>query len=618
MVARKEKTNNIQASITFLAAIIIRLLNPSELNLSAGIYEYIAVITLFILWLWGTRKKIFTKRSYTKFELLGFAVFSFFSSLSYLYYRECSLHDMSVYMGIYLACAFVINFMLAQYGYQLIGLLLKHGESKPIKIKVVAKHIAANNFWFYFGCLFITYLFFLIINYPGTLMFDPMIQIKQIYNIPNITTSQVNLINPNQFITTHHPFIHTMLIKLFLSMGEVVGSLDVGIFLYSLFQITVMAFATAYLLKYIHKFFSDKGVLNWLLLFSLNPIVLMYTSLMTKDTLFAVFFALFGIKFYEYIKDSTVMKNKKWFFSFITITVLCSLFRNNFFYAALLTFVVLLITRKDKGLLKAVAIYLCVCFVYSSVLVPGLGISKGSIREAISVPFQQTANYAKHYDVTDEEKEAISKILDFETVRAYNYPEISNEVKNTYNKDATTEDLATYFKTWGKMFFKHPLAYFDAYFNQFYGYFSTRPYFSASYYMAPNLEAREMLINAGVNLSDTLPFMNAKQVYDVGLVFLSAAPVGYLITNSGVYVWILMAAIAFLLKKGKKEFILFYLPFVLYFATLLLSPANASVEYRYMFPYLMALPILLAPVREQIKREDGEHKAVAKNFGETV
>lgn len=616
MVTTTEKTNNIQAGITFLAAIIIRLLNPSEFNLSAGIYEYIAVITLFILWIWGTRKKIFEKRSYTKFELLGFAAFSFFSSLSYLYYRQYSLHDMSIYMAIYLACAFVINFMLAQYGYQLIGMLLKQGKPKPIKIKLVAKHVAANNFWFYFGCLFITYLFFLIVNYPGTLMFDPMIQIKQIYNIPNITTSQVNLIDSNQFITTHHPFIHTMLIKLFLSMGELVGSLDVGIFLYGLFQITVMALAVAYLLKYIHKYFSDRGVLNWLLLFSLNPIVLMYTSLMTKDTLFAVFFALFGIKFYEYIKDSTVMKNKKWCISFITFTVLCSLFRNNFFYAVLLTFVVLLITRKDKALLKAVAIYLCVYFAYSSVLVPGLGISKGSIREAISVPFQQTANYAKHYEVTDEEKEAISKILDFETVETYNNPEISNYVKNTYNKDATTEDLATYFKTWGKMFFKHPLAYFDAYFNQFYGYFSTRPYFAASYFMTPNLGAREMLIDAGVEISETLPFMTAKRVYNAGLVFLSASPVGYLITNSGVYIWIIMAAIACLLKKGKKGYILFYLPFVLYFATLLLSPANASVEYRYMFPYLMALPILLAPVRELIRLEAYEHKVVANNSGE--
>ena len=145
--------------------------------------------------------------------------------------------------------------------------------------------------------------------------------------------------------------------------------MDISLFLYSLFQITVMAAAIAYLLQYVRKFFSERAMLVWLLIFSLNPIVLMYSHLMTKDTIFAVLFALFGIKYYEYIKNKEVLYSKKWAISFLAITILCSLFRNNFFYAAIISFVALLCVKKDKRLLKTVAIYLCIYFAYSSILI---------------------------------------------------------------------------------------------------------------------------------------------------------------------------------------------------------------------------------------------------------
>ena len=369
-----------------------------------------------------------------------------------------------------------------------------------------------------------------------------------------------------------------------------------------------MAAAIAYLLQKVRKYFSEYAMLIWLTIFSLNPIILMYSHLVTKDTIFAVLFALFGIKYYEYIRDKEVLGNKKWLISFLAITILCSLFRNNFFYAAIISFVTLLCFRRDKKLFKPVIIYLCIYFAYSSILIPSLGITNGSIREVISVPFQQTANYAKYYDLTDEEEEIIGRVLDTETLKEYKAPEVSNTVKNTFNKNATTENLIDYFLLWGKMFFKHPDAYFDAYFNQFYGYFSTRPYFSASYCLQPNVVARYQLIQAGLNLSKELSLKPLKEIYNLGLMIISSSPVHYLITNSGIYIWIICAAIIKLLKNKKKDMIWFYLPYILYFLTLLLSPANASIEYRYMFPYLIALPILLVPPREnqehnQIKGE---------------
>ena len=585
-------------AIIFFIAIIIRQLDPLTLKFSPMLWEVVAAITLVCIWVYGKRKQIFTKQKNTKSELFCFGIFSLFVTLSYIYWPCNSLHDANLAMGIYCLISLPTNFFLAKYGYQVLQHFLVNTKEKPLKTNFLARQIAANNFWFYFAVLFICYLAWLIINYPGALMYDPMVQIMQIYKIPNITTSQVNLIDPNQFITTHHPFAHTMLIKFTLTIGEWMGSLDAGMFIYGLLQITMMALGIAYLLKYAHKFFTNRWMLAWLLIFSLNPIILMYSALMTKDTLFAVFFALFALKFYEYIQDNTITKNKAWAISFIAITLLCSLFRNNFFYAALLSFIILLIVKKDKRFFAIFAIYMCIYCAYTYVLVPGLGVTNGSIREVISVPFQQTANYAKYYEVTAEEKEAISKILDFEHSKEYYRPDVSNPVKNTYNKDATTKDLVDYFVTWGKMFFKHPLAYFDAYFNQFYGYFSPKIYYTTHYALDPTLDARAELIENGIAISETMPFMPVKEAVDLIMIAASVVPVVYLINNAGIYIWIILTAIALLCKKQKKHLVWLYLPFLLYFATLLISPANATLEYRYMFPYLIAMPILIAPIRE--------------------
>ncbi len=95
-------------------------------------------------------------------------------------------------------------------------------------------------------------------------------------------------------------------------------------------------------------------------------------------------------------------------------------------------------------------------------------IQNGSIREALSLPFQQTARYITEYgdEVTDEEKKAIDAILDYDSLAEKYDPRISDPVKNTFRKDSTKEDLINYFKVWLQQIKKHTLTYFKATMNQ--------------------------------------------------------------------------------------------------------------------------------------------------------
>lgn len=105
-------------------------------------------------------------------------------------------------------------------------------------------------------------------------------------------------------------------------------------------------------------------------------------------------------------------------------------------------------------------------------LASAAGVEPGSVKEMLSVPFQQTARYLKEYpdDVTSKERKAINKILDYDKLAEIYQPDRSDNVKDTYkNKKG---GLKRYFRqAWLPMFFKHPDAYFEATLENTYGYY---------------------------------------------------------------------------------------------------------------------------------------------------
>jgi hypothetical protein len=134
--------------------------------------------------------------------------------------------------------------------------------------------------------------------------------------------------------------------------------------------------------------------------------------------------------------------------------LLMCLFRNNGIYVCLLTLPILLIINKQNRL--KIFILLLSLFgsmqIFNKVIIPALGVSDGSIREALSIPFQQTARLVKYNEgiIQDKDKEIIDKVLVYETLGDRYDPNLSDPVKNKYNPNATKEDLFNYLKVWFK------------------------------------------------------------------------------------------------------------------------------------------------------------------------
>ena len=95
--------------------------------------------------------------------------------------------------------------------------------------------------------------------------------------------------------------------------------------------------------------------------------------------------------------------------------ILLILFRNNGIYVVLLSFpFLILISRKFwKLLLLMLLITLGLFTTYSKVILPYFKITPGSIREMLSIPFQQTARLVKYHenDISLEDRNIIDKVI---------------------------------------------------------------------------------------------------------------------------------------------------------------------------------------------------------------
>ena len=264
----------------------------------------------------------------------------------------------------------------------------------------------------------------------------------------------------------------------------------------------------------------------------------------------------------------------------------------------------LLIAEKKKRKPICIVLLLLIIFHvgYGKILLPSLKISNTSIREVLSIPFQQTARVVKlHKDeIPEDEKEVIDYLLDFETLGERYQSDISDPVKNEYNKEATSEDLMNYFKVWFQQFLRYPVDYLDATISNVYGYFYPN---TSKWYIYTDYKNK--LEEEGFDDHFIMPDWVRKPLIDYGETFPYIPIVGSFV-NIGIVVWIYFIMLGFLLvnKKGK------YLPVLLPALSLILvcvaSPVNTY--FRYAQPYVFALPVTMFLLYQILTKENKKKK----------
>ena len=288
----------------------------------------------------------------------------------------------------------------------------KNNFSEENKEKKDNKFVATfkkHPFLFSLCFIVICWLPYIISYYPIILSPDPSFQIRQFFGIRTKYADYAILLDENVVMTNHHPVTHTMLLGGCLKLGTMIGNDNLGLFFYSIIQISVLASVLAFSIYYMQKMgLKTKYLIGVLLIYALVPMFPLYAMSGVKDVLFGAFIFLYFIFLHNLVK--TKCEGYKWwnYLLIIILLILICLFRNNGIHVLILSlpFTLIIARKKWKQLLTVMVCVFGFYGVFDKVILPYYKITPGSIREMLSVPFQQTARLAKYHgdELTEEGK----------------------------------------------------------------------------------------------------------------------------------------------------------------------------------------------------------------------
>ena len=487
---------------------------------------------------------------------------------------------------LYIVLMFIIYIILNK-----IFTLLDNKKTNIIKfdkIKKLKLYDLFNRNTFLFSLIFmiICWLPYIISFYPAILSPDPSFQIRQYFGIPNKYSDYSIMIDPSVTITNHHPVVHTLLLGTCVKIGTILNNVNIGLFIYSLIQIKVLSSTLAYAIKFLKdNNIRSNYLILMLLAYSFIPVFPFYSMSAVKDVIFGSLIIHYIITLYKLVKKDDIKFQN--IIKVICLLILIILFRNNGIHTIVLSFPLLLLIRKKwKYKLKILAIFIFIIgfnFSYNSIILPYFRITPTSVREKLSLPFQQTARYVKEHnqDITEEEKEIIDKVLEYETLAERYKPEIADPVKNKYNKYATNEDLKKYFNVWFQELKKHPKTYFEATINNTYGYYYP---LKTNWYIYCNFDKR--ITENGFNYHYNNLKLSRIILSGFALVF-PYIPILNIFVNIGFNVWLLIFMFSYLFYKKKYKELIYLTPSFVLILVCIASPVNTY--FRYALPYVFSL-----------------------------
>lgn len=479
-------------------------------------------------------------------------------------------------------------------------------ETSPLSKKrfesILQKLTSQKLFFILFSLLIIRFTPLAIISYPGLFMGDTQTQILEAFPELQTTISynQGRMLSDSVYISQHHPVIHTLLLHWCILTGNrLFHSFNSGVFICVVLQAVFYSGAAALILTVLLKkhVIPPKYTAIPLFCLCLHPVIVNYMFLCTKDVFYTAFYLIFMLAFFLSLKG----QNNVLLFACGMIGML--LFRNEARYLLPLVLIIaaFVFSEKRKTFITFAFASVMLSFLVFNVLFVKLNFTPGSIREALSVPFQQTARYVRDHgeEITDDEKKAIDAVLEFEKLASLYQPEISDPVKSTFREDASASDLRDYFFTWLKMLKKHPGTCLQASFNNYYQYFypdnklnNSIYFFYFSYSKAIMNKTNAEMESLDRSFEYPKNTDNFRQLVDKIRSAVRKLPIISLLLSPAFYVWTTILFINYSIFHKRKSAIAFMLLSAGIILVCLTGPCNGNTG-RYLFPLIASLPFMI-------------------------
>ena len=464
-------------------------------------------------------------------------------------------------------------------GSNILSYLLRHFPSEISSDYTSRKVSERNKPGRFFSCVFgsiclinLIYLFF--VTYPGSVSGDSIWQIKQI-----ASGAYVN----------NHPFWHTMIIKFFMQIGYALfGDANAAAATYSAGQIFIMAACFAYAMVTLYQM----GIPNFWLsiayaMYAFLPHNITYSATMWKDVLFGGAMLLSVISALRIIRKVGKHKGLDYMLFFIGGIGSCTL-RTNGWVSMLIAalFMIPMLWKKEKVLAFTLVGVLFAGWIMVGPAFTWLNVGKTDVSEAFSVPLQQVSRViAKGRELTDEEVELLSQIVDLEEIAEIYDESVSDKIKDAVrSKDRAyfDEHLGEYASLWIQLGMRYPGDYLEAwieltkgFWNGGYDYYIYAEYVKENpfgIYMKQQTNLIHKLVKAYFTFSREAVFFEPLQ-------------------SIGLHVW-LMIMLYFLCAVHKRpETVLFVPCFIIILGLWLGAPVYS--QFRYVYPIFTAYPLLL-------------------------
>ena len=394
------------------------------------------------------------------------------------------------------------------------------------------------------------------------------------------------------------PPVHALYLTAFVKLGRLLGSANLGLYLIVCLQMLVFAAVMSYLLLSLRSF----GAPTWLRLLAfvtvvVSPEYIVVAASVGKDTIYSYGALLFLIETAWLLRlGESYWKSRRHLVLLIISIVVTMLMRMNGKYLVILCAIAyLLFVRKTcsrAAFRRALLVFLCpivFSFAFHAAVMAHYDIIPGSKREALAIPFQQTARTVFEHggELPEEEIEAIDAVLSFEDIGKEYYPYDSSPVKQYFQDDADSAALLRYFRVWLKEGLRYPLSYLKATLNQNYPLVS--PWIRNSITPGHTDSSRHTHISEPIGIHDVDVADGLEDCLRGIDKLISALPVPSLYTRiGGCTVLILLLCCGAVVRKPR--FLLYALPALVNMAMIFACPA---VQQRLNYPILYALPLLV-------------------------
>lgn len=454
----------------------------------------------------------------------------------------------------------------------------------------------------YAGIVFLALLPLFLINFPGTMTVDSFNQL-----------SQARGLTP---LHDHHPWVHTLIIKLFYNIGySLSNNVTVGIAAFILTQMLLVSLGLGFTAETLASLGSGRmGAVIVIAGFILFPYHAAFTITMWKDILFALGVLIIIILLYKElvagirpgVADSLL---------FVLSSLAVCLFRHNGFYAYILCALIFafraIVNRRSSdayvgknartAILTLVSIL--ICLIINGPVKSGLNVQNGDFGHELAIPLQQIARVVQlNGDISDEELEELGRVNSIEyIVNNYEPGGADNMIQWLVagDSDYVKNNKGRFLKLYLSLGLKNPNAYIMAFIDQTKGYYTTMmPEQTAYYGILPNGDNLDNypIFGAGVRIKINEILSKLQDVLPVYAIFYSP----------GACLLILILMIGIEKVRGRRSMLLVFLPQLCLTLTVLIATPLVA-DLRYAYALMLSMPSLIVMVSTPLFCQKGHN-----------